>query len=66
MSVAKYLYLSDWELDELVSLVDGHWSYQSLATWYNTTADNVRRIYKREKKRRACESGPSTIKTEVA
>ena len=64
--MSRRLYLSDWELDELVVLVDEHWSYQSLATWYNTSADNVRRIYKREKERRVYESRPSSVKTEVA
>jgi len=60
------LCLSDWELDELVSLVESHWSYVSLGAWYGTSPDSIRRIYKREKQRRACEGRPSTVKTEVA
>lgn len=57
--------MSDWEIDELVALADVHWSFKSLGSLYGTSADTVRRIYQREKKRRLRNDGASQVSLEV-
>ena len=57
--------MSDWEIDELVSLADGHWSFRSLGALYGMSADTARRIYQREKKRRLRNDGASPAPLEV-